>query len=440
MTQIIKLKVENIKGVKDVEFKPNGNGVTIGGANGEGKSSTIEGLMMALGGRGKIPPEPVRKGAEKGQVFVELEDLIVMLEVESDRSSRLKVERKDGTKLTQPQTVLDKLFGSLSFDPGSFRNRDKEVRFRTLTELLKIDPSKIEAEHAKLYEERREVGRIVTEMEGKLAGRHVHLNVPENEIDASSTLEELKQLQTVNREINALKTKALECESHSERLAIRNKANFAEISRLEAQIEKLKLEIHTNENKKEEFWSEAVSLREKVAAIEATDDSQQKALRIDEQLKNYEETNRKVRENRETKKIQTNLEVYREDYNSYTQRLRALEEEKEALLTNIKAPIPGLTLRDGQVFYNGIPFEQISEAEQWEVSTAIGFALNPKGIVFMKNCGGLDRRSRERVRARAAELGVQLFLEVVDDADDVEILIEDGTVKANRLEGEQVSA
>ena len=64
---------------------------------------------------------------------------------------------------------------------------------------------------------------------------------------------------------------------------------------------------------------------------------------------------------------------------------------------------------------------------------AIGFGLNPKGIVFMRNTGGLDKKNREAMRELAKQLGVQLFLEVIDDAEDVQILIEEGKVKEDRL-------
>lgn len=115
--------------------------------------------------------------------------------------------------------------------------------------------------------------------------------------------------------------------------------------------------------------------------------------------------------------------------------IKAIREEKAARLAAATFPIEGLGFDDVGVTYNGIPFAQLSESEQWEVSTAISFALNPRGVVFMGNCGGLDKASRERVRQRAAAAGVQLFLEVVDDQQDVQVLIEEGKVTANRLEG-----
>jgi hypothetical protein len=45
----------------------------------------------------------------------------------------------------------------------------------------------------------------------------------------------------------------------------------------------------------------------------------------------------------------------------------------------------------------------------------------------------MDKRTRARVIERARTLGVQAFIEVVDDSEDVQILIERGEVKENRL-------
>lgn len=74
MTKIIRCKVENILGAEEVEFAPNGKSVTIGGANGQGKSSAIWALAMALGGKKQIPERPVNGDADKEDVEILIED------------------------------------------------------------------------------------------------------------------------------------------------------------------------------------------------------------------------------------------------------------------------------------------------------------------------------------------------------------------------------
>ena len=58
--KIISLYVENIKKIKAVEIKPEGNTVIISGKNGNGKSSTIDSISMALGGKKLIQTNSLR--------------------------------------------------------------------------------------------------------------------------------------------------------------------------------------------------------------------------------------------------------------------------------------------------------------------------------------------------------------------------------------------
>ena len=75
--KIVRLEAENVKRLVAVEIAPDGSLVVIGGKNGAGKSSTLDSIAMALGGKDLVPEKPLRDGAEKGHVEVDLGDLIV---------------------------------------------------------------------------------------------------------------------------------------------------------------------------------------------------------------------------------------------------------------------------------------------------------------------------------------------------------------------------
>ena len=49
--QILKLEAENVKRLKAVAIRPHGSVVKVGGKNGQGKSSTLDAIMYALGGK-----------------------------------------------------------------------------------------------------------------------------------------------------------------------------------------------------------------------------------------------------------------------------------------------------------------------------------------------------------------------------------------------------
>ena len=71
--KIIKLEAENIQKIKAVEITPEGNTVIISGKNSQGKTSVLDSIAMALGGKNMIPQKPIRKGQKEATVKVDLE-------------------------------------------------------------------------------------------------------------------------------------------------------------------------------------------------------------------------------------------------------------------------------------------------------------------------------------------------------------------------------
>ena len=117
--KIIKLVTQNVKRIKAVEITPEGSLVVIGGNNAQGKTSVLDSIMYALGGASTLPPKPLRQGAKKGKVVLDLGEIKVTRTITS-KTNQLVVESADGEKYTSPQAILDKLTGKLTFDPLTF--------------------------------------------------------------------------------------------------------------------------------------------------------------------------------------------------------------------------------------------------------------------------------------------------------------------------------
>ena len=75
--RIVRLKAENVKRLKAVEITPEGEIVVIGGKNGAGKTSVLDSICYALGGKSVQPVKPVRNGEKKAVIVCEMDDLIV---------------------------------------------------------------------------------------------------------------------------------------------------------------------------------------------------------------------------------------------------------------------------------------------------------------------------------------------------------------------------
>lgn len=412
MTHIIQCKVENIGGAKQIEFAPKGETVTIGGPNRAGKTSAIRGLVAALGGKQLLPEDPVRHGAEAGRVVVELPEFIVRLDVEPDRSTRLRVETLDGARFTSPQKMLDKLFGNLSFDPGAFRAMDSRKQKEILMELTKLDFSDLDHQEKAAEADRAYKKKRAAELEAVGKSLPNDPNAPTSPPDLDGLTRELQTILDNNRAAQAQADRIKEirnqlCEHNTELVRLQEEIRFNEL-----ELRKLDAELTA-------ILAEPCCLIDQEPVLAQMRNAKAQAQAYDQQQKRRET----IEKYRDAKGLVEAVEKL----------IKAIREEKAARLAAATFPIEGLGFDDVGVTYNGIPFAQLSESEQWEVSTAISFALNPQGIVFMGNCGGLDSQARQRVRERAAVAGVQLFLEVVDDQKDVQILIEDGTVKESRI-------
>lgn len=448
MTHIIKAKIENILGVKTVELVPNGDSLTIGGKNGQGKTSTIWALVMALAGKSEIPIKPVHDGAEKGEIVIDLTDMRVRLRVSADRSSSLTVENMEGAQYKGPQKLLDKLFSGLSFDPGSFKNMGPKDQRATLVTLTKLDLTDLESEREMIAGEKQGADRDVKRIEAQINNRTVDPLLPEELLKADDILQEIKKISDrknlVLESLNDAKNSALKNKHALERVdakreEVRKAINEIEtaILNLQKRLPPLQEYLQKSLQEVDQINTHQDFLDKEVGRLEAEAQEVPDTTELSKKLSEVETTNTKIRVNHELKALHRELQMFtasREDYNT---QLKDIETKKKERLAEIEYPIEGLEFSEDGVLYHGTPLNQCSESQQWEVSTAIGFALNPKGIVFMRASGGLDKDSRERVRMRAKELGVQLFLEVVDDADDVQILIENGEVKEDRTVTQQ---
>lgn len=410
MAHIISVRVENILRAKQVSFSPKGQTVTIGGKNEQGKSSAITALAMALGGKSYVPPDPVHHGEGKGVVVVELEKYIVTLEITRERKTKLRVEGHNGGQFSSPQKMLTDLFGDLSFDPGSFINASKDSQIKRLMDLTGLDLSEFERVEKELFDERRHLGRKLDESMAALkAFPEIDETVPEEELSAQELINEISELQKVS----SIRTK----------IDARRKGIKDRLLQIATELEQLE--------------TEDADLVQRLAQLPSAHGLGEMLERQTTTLSELDAVNKKIRAKIQWNQAKAALDAITAKFDAKENELKEARELRNEAVAAAKFPIPGLCFDANGITFDGVLFEQLSQSRKWDIATAIAFALNPKGIVFMSDCGGLDSDSRERVRERAAEFGVQLFLEVVDDAPDVQILIEEGLVKEDRLSGRQ---
>lgn len=432
---IVELQVENFKRVSAVTLRPNAGVTTIAGRNGQGKSSTLDAIQAALGGKSAAPSKPVKSGAKSSKIVLELSDIIVTRTFSESGKDSLAVAAKDGAKYASPQALLDRLLGSLSFDPLDFERMKPRDQAETLRALVGLDTSALDREHEIVFAERTDVNREVKRIEGELSGIARHADAPDSEVSVAALMGDLAAANAAHASVREIFERADSERDRSKLAKVRADQGRDLVAERRATIAKLEDEIRRYHEAAAKLDTEANDLAQAAAATEAEARDATATLpdvrAIEEKIASADAVNAKVRENARRAATEAKLAGIKADTDAKSARLAAIAAEKAALLADAKFPVPGLGIEGSTVTLDGVPFEQASQAQRLRASVAIGAATNPTFAAMLVRDGSrLDDESLADLATLADEYGVQLIVERVGKGDAMGVVIEDGTVVA----------
>lgn len=428
---IVELRASNVLRLRAVDITPDpdDNMVVIGGRNAQGKTSVLTSIMAALGGANAMRgiPQPIRHGEEHAEVRLDFGRFVVTRTWDLDRKSELVITSKDGAVYPRAQSFLDDFLGDLTFDPLKFMRLSSRDQLDMLLPLVELpfDLDELDAQRARDYEKRTELGREAR----RLRGTAETLVEPE---PGTPTVE--VDLVDLLAEHGAARAKADE----QRRLTEQSEAKLAQAavgeerrSALDATIERLRNELAEAEELRASVdqaisrnTEEAERFAAQAAAVEVPD-----LADIEERLRTARDVNDAVRAGRDWRAAQVAAEEAEGEVAAMTKRIDEADELKRVGIAEAEMPVDGLSFDDQQVFLNFVPLSQCSAAEQLRVSMAIGMALNPTIRVMLITDGSLlDDDSMDAVRALASRRGYQVWLEKVGVGDPTTVIIEDGEV------------
>lgn len=421
--RILQFTAENVKRLSVVQITPEGNLVQITGANGQGKTSVLDAIWMALGGKDAMPEKPIRKGAAKARVEVTLGDSAgVKLVVErtfTDKGTYLTVRGADGAKYGSPQKMLDDLMGHIGFDPLAFMRMNGKEQFDLLRRVVKmaVDIDVLNRQRATIFEDRTNINRDLASAQARAAAIVVPDDLPEEEPDRQAIVKRLGGVSEHNANITNLHRARENADRIVEDAAL--KVARAEEALATAQ------EALNNAKEDHAHW---ITQKDTVYAAEIPEPLDPAAITAE--LADADRIAAGFRAQASKITATTEVETYQRRATEKTRMIEEIDAQKAEALATAKMPIEGLTFEDGTVSFNGLPLTQASASQQLRVSAAIGAALNPKlGVILARDGSLLDSKSLVALADFAKEKGMQIFLERVDESGEVGIVMEDGHVK-----------
>jgi DNA repair exonuclease SbcCD ATPase subunit len=426
--RITRLVAENIKRLKAIDLNPNDHINRISGGNGSGKTSALDSIEWALTGTSTVPKQPVRKGAGRALIQLDLGDIIVTRRFTEGgpRNGSLIVESKsDRSTFKSPQDMLDKFMGKISFDPLEFLRMKPEQQSMVLRSLVKleIDLDELDKAYQADYLRRREAKKEKLAVETRRDAVYVAPDLPKDKVDEAVLVQQLTEASSFNANIERLQR---ERDDYNENIAILARDiddQRAKIAELRAEADRLEeeadgwFETHEKNVRERQKWKPLPELRDAAALAEEITKARTVNQGIDR---------RAMRDG-----YQNEADVLSVEIDNLSEALDDRERVKAEAMAKAEFPVQGLAFGEDEVIYNGFPFGQISNAEQIRCSVAIGMASNPELRVMRIKDGSLLDEDAMKVLAEMAEAhDFQVFLECVDTSGKVGVYLEDGEVTA----------
>lgn len=406
--KINSLEIENVKRIKAVRIKPSKNGLTIiGGDNNQGKTSVLDAIAWALGGEKYKPSQATREGSAVPPTLHIVMNNGLIVE-RKGKNSALKVTDPRGGK--GGQQLLNEFVEQLALDLPKFMESSGAEKAKTLLRIIGVGDqlATLEQEEKKLRQERLYVGRTADQKEKFAKEQPYYPDAPDAPVSPSELIRQQQEILTRNGD-NQRKRE------HAASLREDVKRAHEEVLRLS---EKLKEAKDRHAQLIDDLG---------IAETSAKDLVDQSTRELEESIQNIDEINRKVRANLDKEKAEEDAKTYREQYDALSAKLTDVRDKKNGLLNSADLPLPGLSVKDGELTYNGQQWDNMSGSERLRVSTAIVRKLNPQcGFVLLDKLEQMDKKTLEEFGEWLEAEGLQAIATRVSKGEECSIIIEDG--------------
>lgn len=434
--KIIEFRVENTKRIEAIEIYPEDkNVIVLTGKNRQGKSTVLDAIWMALGGKSHIPDVPIKTGEKEAEIHIDLGEFSVTRKI-TESGDTLKVKGNNGKTITSPQKFLDSCLSDMSGNPLDFMNMKPVKQLEMVQKMfpVKVDQSKIEEiagaaskvfklsdDHILylsnvrkfLFEERTGVNSEIKRLTGAIESFDIPNGfksakpVPQDEL-----FRKLEQLQEDDRangakklELNRLSSSVKNLEVDILRKEKEINDTIAEIDRIQKKLNGLNMDrFKLNENLDTEKRRLVDKKNEVDNIVHINFDEINSRLAVNQTLISREQSKKDLKSSeKESKQL--------------TEQIEKLDVYKIEVTKQAKLPLPALGFSGAGLTYNGLPLDQASSREQIEISCAICLAQHSKiGVITIdRGWSDLDEDGKSVISNFAKKTGAQIWVTKVQE-------------------------
>lgn len=415
---ITALEAENVKRIKAVAFAPSPTGLTlVGGNNNQGKTSVLDALAWALGGDRFRPDAAQRDGAiAPAHLKVTLSNGVVV----ERKGKNASLTVTDPTGRRSGQQLLNAFVEPLALDLPRFMDASDKEKSDILLRIIGIGAElhTRDLEIKGLYDKRTFTGQLAAQKKHFAEEMISYPEAPDEPVSASELIRQQQDILARNGENQRLRAQYAELEQQVQQCVDELKRTRERIATLQQLADELDAK-HTK------LFNQRETARKTVSQLQ--DES---TAELEASIRDIEETNRKVRANLEKSRAEDEAAQYASEYDRLTESIQQKRAERMALLNGADLPLPGLSVEDGVLTYNGKHWRDISGSDQLRVAAAIVRRLNPDcGFVLLDKLEQMDMTTLQEFSAWLEAEGLQAIATRVSTGSECQIIIEDGMVK-----------
>ena len=416
--KITALEAENVKRIKAVARTPSPTGLTlVGGNTNQGKTSVLDALAWALGGDRFRPDAAQRDGAiAPAHLKVTLSNGVVV----ERKGKNASLTVTDPTGRRSGQQLLNACVEPLALDLPRFMDASDKEKADILLRIIGVG-SELQVKDLEikgLYDKRTFTGQLAAQKKHFAEEMISYPEAPDEPVSASELIRQQQDILARNGENQRLRAQYAELEQQVQQCVDELKRTRERIATLQQLADELDAK-HTK------LFNQRETARKTVSQLQ--DES---TAELEASIRDIEETNRKVRANLEKSRAEDEAAQYASEYDRLTESIQQKRAERMALLNGADLPLPGLSVEDGVLTYNGKHWRDMSGSDQLRVAAAIVRRLNPDcGFVLLDKLEQMDMTTLQEFSAWLEAEGLQAIATRVSTGSECQIIIEDGMVK-----------